>query len=143
MIFLSLIPRRGGGGGKRAPGLDFFYHRDNCVYAYVFVHILVMSLTHHVKVAVGVLFDPVLSRTVLCLLVADYLEIKPTKGQVASIKCVYRRKVTLSDFGMLFTTTAYQTFPFVSNSIKLGRACSSNVYSIQRTKAVVIFMLFT
>ena len=32
-------------------------------------------------------------------------------------------------------TTAYQTFIFVSDSIKLGRACSSNVYSVLRTKA--------
>ena len=98
-----------------------------------------MSLTHHVDVPVGVLFDPVLSHTVLCLLVAGYLEIKPKKGQVASIECIYRGNITLSDFDQI-TTTAYQMFPFVSDSIKLGRACSSNVYRVQRTKAEVIFM---
>ena len=38
-------------------------------------------------------------------------------------------------------TTAYQTFLFVSDSIKLGRACSNNVYSLLRTKAEVIFMM--
>ena len=96
-----------------------------------------MSLTHHIDVPVGVLFDPVLSRTVLCLLVAGYLEIEPKKGQVASVECVYRGNITLSGFGQI-TTTAYQTFPFVLDSIKLGRACRSNVYSVQRTRAEVI-----
>ena len=37
-------------------------------------------------------------------------------------------------------TTAYQTFLFVPDSIKLGRACSGDVYSILRTKAEKIFM---
>ena len=46
----------------------------------------------------------------------------------------------------LIPTTAYQTFFFVSDSMKLGRACSSDVYSILRTKTEVFFyddMLFT
>ena len=32
-------------------------------------------------------------------------------------------------------TTASQTFLFVPDSIKLGRACSNDVYSVLRTKA--------
>ena len=39
------------------------------------------------------------------------------------------------NFGKLIPTTAYQTFLFVPDNIKLGRACSSDVYSILRTKA--------
>ena len=42
--------------------------------------------------------------------------------------------------GKSIPTTAYQTFLFVSDSIKLGRACSSDVYSVLRTKAEVFFM---
>ena len=48
--------------------------------------------------------------------------------------------------GKSIPTTAYQKFIFVSDSIKLGRACSSDVDSILRTKAEVFllqFMLFT
>ena len=44
-----------------------------------------------------------------------------------------------SNFGKSISTTAYQTFLIVSDSIKLGRACNSDVYSILRTKAEVIF----
>ena len=39
------------------------------------------------------------------------------------------------NFGKSIPTTAYQTFLFVSDSVKLGRACSSDVYSVLRTKA--------
>ena len=41
---------------------------------------------------------------------------------------------------------AYQTFIFVSNSIKLGKARSSDAYSVQKRKPEVFFitvMLFT
>ena len=46
----------------------------------------------------------------------------------------------IPDSGKLIPTTAYQTFIFVSDSIKLGRVCSSDVYSVLRTKAEVVFM---
>ena len=42
--------------------------------------------------------------------------------------------------GKSIPTSAYQTFIFVSDSTKLGRACSSDVYSILRTEAEVVFM---
>ena len=45
-----------------------------------------------------------------------------------------------TNFGRSIPTTTYQTFLFVPNSIKLGRACSRNVYSVPRTKAEIIFM---
>ena len=48
------------------------------------------------------------------------------------------RLSTISD--KLIPATAYQTFLFVSDSIKLGRACSSNVYSVLRIKAEVVYM---
>ena len=35
---------------------------------------------------------------------------------------------------------AYQTFIFVSNSIKLGRARSSDAYSVQKAKVEVFFI---
>ena len=40
----------------------------------------------------------------------------------------------------LIPTTAYQIFLFVSDSIKLGTACISDVYNIQTTKAEVFVM---
>ena len=42
--------------------------------------------------------------------------------------------------GKSIPTMAYQTFIFVSDCIKLGRACSSDVNSILRTKSEVVFM---
>ena len=42
--------------------------------------------------------------------------------------------------GKSIPISAYQTFLFVSDSIKLGTACSSDVYSIRRTKAEVFVM---
>ena len=50
-----------------------------------------------------------------------------------------------TNFSKSIPTTAYQTFLFVSDSIKLGRACSSDVYSVLRTKVELLwqFMLFT
>ena len=44
------------------------------------------------------------------------------------------------DSGKSIPATAYQTFIFVSNSTKLGRACNSDVYSVLRPKAEVVFM---
>ena len=83
-------------------------------------------------------------RAVLCLLVAGYLEIKLKTEQVASNECRLPRKhafVRLStNFGKSIPTTAYQTFLFVPHSIKLDRACSSDAYSVLRTKAELIFM---
>ena len=46
-----------------------------------------------------------------------------------------------TNFGKSIPTTAYQTFLFVPDSRKLGRACSSDVYSILRPKAELIFMM--
>ena len=46
-----------------------------------------------------------------------------------------------TNFGKSIPTMAYQTFLFVPDSIKLGRACSSDVYSILRPKAELIFMM--
>ena len=45
-----------------------------------------------------------------------------------------------TNFGKSIPTMAYQTFLFVPNSINLGRACSSDVYSALSTKAEIIFM---
>ena len=52
-------------------------------------------------------------------------------------KCTFMRLSTISSKSI--STTAYQTFLFVSDSIKLGRACSSDFYSVLRTKAEVFF----
>ena len=82
--------------------------------------------------------------TVLCLLVAGYLEIKLKTEQFVSNECHLPRKhafVQLStNFGKSILTTAYQKFLFVADSIKLDRACSSDVYSVLRTDAELIFM---
>ena len=43
--------------------------------------------------------------------------------------------------GKSIPTTAYQTFLFVSDSIKLGTACISDVYNIQTTKPEVFVMM--
>ena len=44
------------------------------------------------------------------------------------------------DSGKSIPTTANQRFIFVSDSTKLGRACSSNVYSVLQAKSEVVFM---
>ena len=50
--------------------------------------------------------------------------------------CLY---VVIHQFGMSIPIMAYKTFLFVPDSLKLGRACSSDVYSVLRTKAEIIF----
>ena len=89
--------------------------------------------------AVGVLFEWVLYCAVLCLLVAGYVEIKLKKEQIASNEYHLPRKLAFmrisTIFGKSIPTMAYQIFLFVPNSIKLDRACSSDVYSVLRTKA--------
>ena len=81
---------------------------------------------------------------VLCLLVARYLKIKLKTEQVSSNECCLPRKHAFmwlsTNFGKPILTMAYQTFLFVPDSIKLDRACSSDVYSVLRTKAELIFM---
>ena len=73
--------------------------------------------------------------SVLGLLVARHLEIKLKKGQAATNECVYRGNVPLCGYPRSIPATAYQTFIFVSDSItKLGRACSSDVYSVLKLK---------
>ena len=42
-----------------------------------------------------------------------------------------------TNFVQSISTTAYQIFIFLSDSIKLGRSCSSDVYGILRTKSEV------
>ena len=46
------------------------------------------------------------------------------------------------DSGKSIPATAYQAFIFVSDSIKLGRACSSDVNSVLRTKAEVVMTIY-
>ena len=92
---------------------------------------------------VGVVFEWVLYHSVLCLLVAGYLEIKLKKDQVPPTSAFTEETclVQLSThFGKCIPTTAYQIFLFVPDSIKPGRACSSNVYSVLRTKSEIILM---
>ena len=53
--------------------------------------------------------------------------------------CLLRKHAFIllaTNFGKLIPTTAYQTFLFLPDSTELDRACSSDVYSILRTKAV-------
>ena len=69
---------------------------------------------------------------VLCRLVAGYLKIQLKKEQVAS-----NDQGNMRAF-MWLSTNFGKTFLFVPNNIKLGRACSSDVYSVLRTKAEII-----
>jgi len=75
----------------------------------------------------------VLHHAVLRLLVAGYLKIKLSTEQVASNECRLPRKYAFmrlsTNLGKSIPTKAYQIFLFVPDSIKLGRACSSDVYS--------------
>ena len=152
-LWYSLVPRCGGGGGERAPGTHCL---RMCFIATEFdrVHIRVRMYTGDVinslcwcasSCAVGVLFEWVLYHAVLYLLVTGYLEIKFKMEQVASNECrlpwthAFMRLST--NFTKSILTTAYQTFIFVPDSVKLDRACSSDVYSILRTKAGLIFMV--
>ena len=107
-------------------------HVCTCMYANWWCHKLVALMCQLA------LFKWVLYHAVLCLLVAGYLEIK-----LKNYLCL-TRKHTLKQLSTNFTlipTTAYQTFLFISNGIKLSRSCSSNIYSILNTKAEVIFMM--
>ena len=61
-------------------------------------------------------------------MVARYLEIKLKKEQVASNECVYRGNVPLC---------GYPPFLVSRFQYKLGRACSSDVYSVLKTEAEV------
>ena len=81
---------------------------------------------------VGILFKWVLYRTAL---VAGYLEVKLKKEQVASNECVYRENV----FMRLSTNFVSPLPPRPTRQLKLGGACSSDVYTIPRTKSEVIF----
>ena len=54
--------------------------------------------------------------------------------------CAFTFMQLSHDSGKLIPATAYQTFIFISNSIKLDRACNSDVDSVLRTKAEVVFM---
>ena len=87
--------------------------------------------------AVGVLFKWVLYPAVLCRLVAGYLKIQLKKEQVASIDQGNMRAF------LWLSTNFGKTFLFVHNNIKLARACSSDVYSVLRTKAEIILWRFT
>ena len=56
--------------------------------------------------------------------------------------CLLRKRtfvrLTTNFFSKSIPTTVYQTFLFVSDSIKLGKACSSNVHCVLRTKTEII-----
>ena len=52
--------------------------------------------------------------------------------------CLY---AVSTNFGMSVPTTAYKTFLFVPDTLKLGRACSSDVYSVLRTKAETVYAI--
>ena len=87
----------------------------------------------HIITALCVSWCSALYRAVLGLLVARGLKIKLKKEQVTSNEC---GNIPLCcDFSKSIPTTAYQTFHFVSDSIKLGRACSSDVYSVLKNKS--------
>ena len=87
----------------------------------------------------------VLYHTVRCVLVAGYLEIKLKTELVASNECRLLRKYAFmwlsTNLGKSIPTKAHQIFLFVPDSIKLGRACSSDVYSILKTKTEINLMM--
>ena len=95
----------------------------------------------HIDVPVCILFEWVWYRAFLCFLGAGCLEIKLKKEQVASIECVYRGNMSLCCYLAIIVDQHLQLPTryhfFVSNSIKLGRACSSNLflYNVLRAKA--------
>ena len=95
-----------------------------------------MSQTHHVDVPVGVLFSQ-------CSLPFGGW-IPQDEAQGRTVRLLRKRNFIRlpTDFGKSIsdTTIAYQMFSFVSDSIKLGRACRSNDYSILTTKLRYFFM---
>ena len=153
MSMISLIPRRGG-EGERVPGTHCLcmcliateFRGDRvCMCTYVYCDVINSLHWDASSCAVGALFEWVLYRAILCLLVAGYLEIKLKKEQVASSECVYRRNMPLCGYPPIsvspFLPRPTRQFSLhVPNSITVGRACSSDVSSILRTKAELIFM---
>ena len=75
-------------------------------------------------------------------MVAGCLDIKLKTEQVASNEYRLLSKLAFlrlsTNFSKSIPTMASQTFLFVPDGIKLGRACSSDVYSILRTKVEII-----
>ena len=91
--------------------------------------------------AVGVQFKWVLYCTVLCLLIAGYLDKSSRTGCLQWVHLL--RKLPLCGYP---PTSVSPFLHDLSDSIKLGRACSSDLYSVLKTKAEIFlwhFMLFT
>ena len=138
MLVIGLIPRCRGGGGEIAPGIHCLHmrlitmefcgdHVCTCMYVYCWCHILAVLMC---QLAFWVLYQ--------CLPVARYLKIKLKNYVCLTRKHTFKQLST--NFCTSIPTTAYQTFLFVSDSMKLSRSCSSDIYSILNAKAEVIFM---
>ena len=124
----SLVPRRGGRGGERAPGTHCLHMHQRTCGDCVCTCTLVTS-----KLA-----------ALMCQLTFWFiLHCSMPSGSWVSqnIECIYQGNIIPfcgnSNFGKSFPTTAYQTFLFGFDNTQLSRIPSSNVYSILRTKAEV------
>ena len=77
-----------------------------------------------------------MSRCSIGLLIARYLKIQSSRKNRLPPMSAFTEKTYLSAvFSKSILITAYQTFLFVSDNIKLGRACSSDVYSVLKKKS--------
>ena len=69
---------------------------------------------------------------------------KAQEKQVSSNEYVYQWNIPVCSYPQILAiqllSLPTRHFLFVPNHIKLGRACNSDVYSVLRTKAEVIFM---
>ena len=59
--------------------------------------------------------------------------------QVASSECIYQGNMPLCSYLPILVSCSYHGLP-VPDNIKVGRVCSTDVYSVLTTKAEMIFM---
>ena len=59
--------------------------------------------------------------------------------QVASSECIYQGNMPLCSYPPILVSCSYHGLP-VPDNIKVGRVCSTDVYSVLTTKAEMIFM---
>ena len=131
----SLVPRCGGGGGERALCAHALDRQEFCgdrVRTYTYVCWWRHTLMCQIVFCSGE-FHITLFYAFWML---GTLEIELKKEQVASVECVYRGKILLCGYPPI---SVRHLFLCIRQYIKLGRACSNDVYSVQRTKAEVIF----
>ena len=149
----SLVPRRGG-GGERAPGTHCLrmrliateFHGDcvrTCMYIYSWCHKLAALLWQFMCswCSVRVSFISRCSMPSGSWIPRDKAQERTGCLQWVRLPRKHAFMRLSTHFGKSIPTTASQTFLFIPDSITLGRVCSSDVYSVLRTRIERFFLI--